>query len=62
MSLCHCVTVTITWRLGGEILLERVRGGRREERRVTTYVDNIPAKRRLRYLHVNHGLVSSGVR
>ena len=43
-------------------MLERVRGGRREERRVTTYVDNIPAKRRLRYLHVNHGLVSSGVR
>ena len=33
---------------------------RREEggRRVTTYVDNIPAERRLRYLHVNHGLVS----
>ena len=47
------LSVTITWMFGGEICGARVRGERRP-----TYVDNILAERRLRYLHVNHGLVS----
>ena len=44
----------------GRNLASESERSREQGARVITYVDNVLAERRLRYLHVNHGLVSWG--